>query len=206
MENVVGSTLRGRAAQIIILLCFGTVAITCVAQDQDVLCSAGNGSFQARFQSTGVTVQVGASRNGELATRNCEAVLTWKKHTLPIATSASQIDIDEFGADVGLGEPVVAFQVKKLERDCCREYQIYLLRAPPHLLQTITGGESFRAADTDLDGRVEIWTDDAAAVDGVESLSLGNWLRRQSCFAFHVANCWMLVVNFSPTLIAKSKS
>jgi len=92
---------------------------------------------------------------------------------MQVATNASQVDIDEFGGDVGLGEPVIAFQIKKSERDCCREYEIYSLREPPRLLQTITGGESFTASDTDLDGRVEIWTDDAAAVDGFESLSLG---------------------------------
>jgi hypothetical protein len=35
------------------------------------------------------------------------------------------------------------------------------------------GGDFFSASDVDLDGRVEIWTNDAAAVDGFESLTLG---------------------------------
>jgi hypothetical protein len=39
------------------------------------------------------------------------------------------------------------------------------------LLHTITGGEFFSASDTDLDGDVEIWTNDAAAVDGFEKLT-----------------------------------
>jgi len=50
-------------------------------------------------------------------------------------------------------------------------YQIYSLEIPPRLLRTINGGQSVRAADTDLDGRVEIWTDDAHAVDGFEGFS-----------------------------------
>src|SRR5258708_17502613 len=48
-------------------------------------------------------------------------------------------------------------------------YQIYSLQKPPRLLRTITGGGFFNASDKDLDGRVEIWTDDAAAVDGFEN-------------------------------------
>jgi hypothetical protein len=40
------------------------------------------------------------------------------------------------------------------------------------LLRRITGGSVFGAADTDLDGRIEIWTDDAAAVEGFENLRL----------------------------------
>jgi hypothetical protein len=54
------------------------------------------------------------------------------------------------------------------------EYKIYSLRAPPVLLRSIKGGEFFSAADTDLDGRVEIWTDDAASVDGFENLRLSS--------------------------------
>ena len=54
------------------------------------------------------------------------------------------------------------------------EYKIYSLRSPPTLLRTITGGEYFSAADTDLDGRVEIWTDDAAAVEGFENLRVSD--------------------------------
>jgi hypothetical protein len=47
--------------------------------------------------------------------------------------------------------------------------QIYSLRRPPKLLRTITGGSFFSTADTDLDGQIEIWTKDAAALDGFES-------------------------------------
>jgi len=50
------------------------------------------------------------------------------------------------------------------------QYQVYSLEKPPRLLRTVTGGDFFSAADTDLDGRVEIWTNDAAAVEGFENL------------------------------------
>jgi hypothetical protein len=84
-----------------------------------------------------------------------------------------QIDIDAFGADLGVGVPVVAFQVKKESAACCVEYELYSLQKPPKLLHIITGGDFFSAADTDLDGTVEIWTDDAAAVDGFDNLVVG---------------------------------
>jgi len=51
-------------------------------------------------------------------------------------------------------------------------YKIYSLREPPALLRSISGGEFFSAADTDLDGRVEIWTDDAASVTSFDNLLL----------------------------------
>jgi hypothetical protein len=51
------------------------------------------------------------------------------------------------------------------------EYQVYSLERPPRLLWTVTGGDFFSAADTDLDGRIEIWTNDAAAVEDFENLS-----------------------------------
>jgi len=149
-------------------LCCATASL-CVAQDHDVLCGDGSGSFQTEF-NTGVTVQVRAARTGELATRTCEATLAWNKDSLIIATNAPQIDVDTFGVDLGLGVPVTTFQVKKSGNGCCMEYQVYSLGRPPRLLRTVTGGDFFSAADTDLDGRVEIWTNDAAAVEGFENL------------------------------------
>jgi hypothetical protein len=44
---------------------------------------------------------------------------------------------------------------------------------PPRLLRTITGGDFFRAADTDLKGSIEIWTGDVRAISGFEGLSPG---------------------------------
>jgi hypothetical protein len=83
------------------------------------------------------------------------------------------VDIDALGVDLGLGSPIVAFQTKNSDADWFVTYKIYSLEKPPRLLRTITGGSSFTAADTDLDGRIEIWTDDAKAVDGMDGLSVG---------------------------------
>ncbi len=117
-------------------------------------------------------MHVGAARNGELALRACAAKLTWEKQELVIATGVAQLDLDAFGADLGDGVPVAAFQAKKSDDECCMEYEVYSLEKPPRLLRTITGGDFFSASDVDLDGRVEIWTNDGIGVDGFESLSL----------------------------------
>ena len=112
---------------------------------------------------------------GELATRTCEASLNWKKGNLVVATSVAQLDVDTFGVDLGLGVPVTTFQVKKSVNDCCVEYQVYSLENPPQLLRTISGGDSFSAADIDLDGRIEIWTHDAAALENFDHLSVAEF-------------------------------
>jgi len=159
------------AASPVLFFLFFLTAHVCRAQSHDVICDKGAGDFEAEFR-TGVKVHVGAARNGELATRLCDAAVSWDKGNLAIAAGASQLDVDAFGVDLGLGVPVVAFQVKKSAAECCMEYKIYSLRAPAVFLRGITGGGFFSAADTDLDGRVEIWTDDAAAVKGFENFLL----------------------------------
>ena len=161
----VGSAL----SVLFVLVC--VPAMVCHAQSRDVVCRDGNGEFQSEFVS-GVSAHIGATRNLELASRACDASLAWTDQTLTVATGAPELDIDAFAVDLGLGAPVVAFQVKKSKTACCIEYQIYSLHSPPTLLRTITGGEFFSAADTDLDGRIEIWTGDAAAVDGFDDLHL----------------------------------
>jgi hypothetical protein len=143
----------------------------CRAQVRDVLCTDGDGNFDAEFRA-GVRVKVGAARNGTFAARACAATLSWDKQELSITGEAAQLDVDGFGMDLGIGVPVVSFQVKKSGSDCCMAYQIYTLEKPPRLLRTITGGDFFSACDTDLDGRVEIWARDAAAVDGFDNLAL----------------------------------
>ena len=145
----------------------------CLAQPRDVLCREGVGEFEAEFR-TGVRVRVGAGRNKELAARVCDASLIWENQTLVLAGAAWALDLDVFGVDLGLGSPVVALQVKRTKAECCMSYEIYSLKEPPVLLHRITGGEFFSAADTDLDGRVEIWTDDSAAVEGFENLRLSD--------------------------------
>jgi hypothetical protein len=148
-------------------------ASACHGQSRDVVCRGGVGYFEAEFP-TGVKVHVGASRIGELEARVCEAALSWGDQNLAVSDAASDLDIDAFGVDLGLGVPIVAVQMKKSKAECCMEYRIYSLREPPTLLRSITGGEYFSAADTDLDGRVEIWTDDAASLEGFENLRLSD--------------------------------
>ena len=160
-------------SRVLVALCYVSASLS-VAQEHDVLCRDGDGSFQAEFH-TGVTVQVGAARAGQLATRACEATLSWNKNrnSLIAATKASQLDVDTFGVDLGMGVPVTTFQVKSSSNQCCMQYQIYSLEKPSRLLRIITGGSFFRAADSDLDGRVEIWTNDAAAIEGLREFESG---------------------------------
>jgi hypothetical protein len=142
----------------------------CEAQNDDVLCREGNGRFDAEFQRE-VRVHVGATKNGGLATRTCAATLNAGGQDVAVASDAWEIDLDVFGSDLGLGVPVAAFQVKNTEAECCARYLIYSLQNPPRLLRTVIGGSSIQASDIDLDTRVEVWTDDAAAVDGFDGLS-----------------------------------
>ncbi len=160
----------GKCGLALFFMSFPTVGV-CQAQNHDVVCRDGAGDFGAEFP-TGVRVTVGPARNEELEARVCKAALSWGTQNLVVAPEASETDIDAFGVDLGVGVPVVALQVKKSKTDCCMEYDIYSLREPPTLLRRITGGEFFSAADTDLDGRVEIWTDDAASVEGFENFPL----------------------------------
>src|ERR1700686_4647537 len=154
------------------LLCL--VSSPCQAQIPDVLCKEGSGSFEAAFH-TGVKVRVGAAKQDGLARRLCEAAMSWDQHNEVVATDAFQLDVDAFGVDLGVGVPVVTLQVKKASADCCMTYLIYSLQKPSRLLRTITGGDFFSAADTDLDGRLEIWSHDAAAVAGFETFVLGEF-------------------------------
>jgi hypothetical protein len=149
-------------------LWLATIAGACHAQSEPVVCRNGAGNFEATFP-TGVTAQAGAARKDGLATRVCEGTLSWDKGKLVVATGIAEVDVDAFGIDLGLGAPVVTFQVKKADAECCMTLQIYSLRRPPKLLRTITGGSFFSAADTDLDGQVEIWTKDAAALQDFEN-------------------------------------
>jgi len=157
------------------LLSFGFVSLVvniCLGQTRDVVCDDGYGRFETTFVS-GVSVTVGAAKSGGsgLAKRSCGGALAWDRRDLPVASEASQVDIDVLGVDLGLGTPVVAFQVKNSAADWYMTYHIYSLKKPPKLLRTITGGDSFRAADTDLNGKkIEIWTSDVMAVNGFEGL------------------------------------
>lgn len=141
-----------------------------------LVCNKGIGSFSGKLpkeaSNTGVTVSVGAAKKQGLASRACQAKLTWGNQEIAVASDAAQADIDVMGADLGLGSLVVAFQIKATDADPLIKYQIYSLSKSPQLLRTITGDDYFSAADTRLDQSVEIWTTDAAAVNGFENLPL----------------------------------
>jgi hypothetical protein len=153
------------------VLFFCLAAIAGSGAAQDVVCSGGFGSFKSTF-ATGVTVSVDARRNTEFAGRICEAKLNWAQKDLLVEPKAWQVDVDAMGIDLGLGAPVVAFQIRKSNVDRLVKYEIYSIKEPPRLLRTITGGAGYSAADTDLDGRIEIWTNDAEALNGFENISL----------------------------------
>jgi hypothetical protein len=153
------------------LLLFFCVPFFCSAQAHSVLCTDGTGTFDGALFNK-VQVHVGATKQGAPAAGSCEATLTGREQTLVVATNLPALDLDAFGVDFGLGGPVAAFQLKKSKDDCCMAYVIYSVQKVPTLLRTITGGSFFAAADTDLDGRVEIWTDDAATVHSIDNLTL----------------------------------
>jgi hypothetical protein len=166
------SVLRLALPRLLLLPAFVCLlCATCRGEGHDVVCSAGFGSFIAT-STTGVEVSVGALKSAEFAHRVCQAQLAWNKDTLRVEPSAWQVDVDLMGADLGFGAPVVAVQVKHADVDPLMEYSVYALTKPPRKLRTITGGDFFSAADTDLDGHIEIWTSDAAAVNGFEGLPL----------------------------------
>jgi hypothetical protein len=154
------------------LLFLLAIPVVTNAQVRQSLCSDGFGEFHTSFFS-GLKVTVGAAKKEGFATRACSATLEWGKDSLPVAPEAAAVDIDALGVDLGLDSPIVALQVKNSDADWFVTYKIYSLEKPPRLLRTVTGGSSFSAADTDLDGRIEIWTDDSSAVNGMDRLSAG---------------------------------
>jgi hypothetical protein len=153
-----------------LLLFLAAMAGTCAAQGQRSLCYKGNNDFRA-ISGSGVAVSVEPAKSDGLSLRECHATLQWKEENLVVAEKADQIDLDLFGVDLSSKDgPVAAFEIRKTGGGCCGVYQIYSLGKPPRLLRTITGGSSFTASDKDFDGRVEIWTDDFAAVDGLDGV------------------------------------
>jgi hypothetical protein len=156
-----------RALLLSTLLSTGGAA--CGAQISDITCDRGNGAFKTAFQ-TGVTVDVSPAKSGAFATRRCDAKLIAAGNVLEVATSAEQVGIDVLGSDLGFKVPVVAFSIRASNTDTQSEYLIYSLKVQPTLLRTIKGGSSYRASDTNLNGHIEIWTDDTSGVDGFEEI------------------------------------
>jgi hypothetical protein len=155
------------------ILCAGSVS--CLGQEHLLLCTDGFGGFSSKF-TTGVTVTVDATKKaGGFSSHICEAMLGWGREVMAVAQGSSEIDIDAMGTDLGLNTPVVAFQIKNAGLDHLMTYKVYSLEKPPRLLRTITGGDWFSAGDTNLEGRNQIWTNDAGAVDGFEGIPLSGF-------------------------------
>jgi TonB family protein len=155
-------------------------AVFCLAnmaaggQSRPVVCVGGMGSFRATA-ATRVTVWVGARRAEGFAERACQATLTWNGRDLVVEPMARAVDVDAMGVDLGFGVPALALQVRATDHDAEMKYEIYSLAKPPVRLREIAGGDWYATADTDLDGRVEIWTDDAATVDGLDGIPLSDF-------------------------------
>ena len=62
------------------------------------------------------------------------------------------------------------------------------------MLRTITGGSFFSASDKDFDGRIEIWTDDSAAVNGLDGL-LATEMDRPPAYALRFEKNKLIDVN-----------
>jgi len=152
------------------LLLWVLAAFAC-AQDSPIVCTNGEGEFSAKFE-TGVTVTVDATKRRGLAERSCEAALVSGNSRLTVVEGAAEVDVDLMGADLGLGGPVVAIQFRKSELEKRTTYEIYSLKKTPQLLRILRGSALFSAADYKLDGKIDIRTEDAAAVDGFEGIPL----------------------------------
>ncbi|HEX4065597.1 MAG TPA: hypothetical protein VHZ09_06195 [Acidobacteriaceae bacterium] len=145
------------------------------AQEQQALCDGGEGQFEAALHDgAGVTVGPVTNRHG-FAGRTCSASLTWKDATVLGVATAGQIDLDAMGADLSFGVPVAAFEIRQAANDWRATYAIYSLDKVPRLLAKLTGGDFYQAVDADFDGRIAIWTTDAAAVNGFDGLRYADY-------------------------------
>lgn len=152
---------------LLMLIVFST-AFRGFSTEHKPLCSNGDNSFST-ILSGGASVELGPQKSTGFAARACEATLGWHETKLEVAHNAAEIDLDLFGTELkGIG-PVAAFQVKNSAEQCCRSYRIYSIAGAPRLLRTIDGG-FFSAKDFYLDRRVDIWTEDAASINGMEGL------------------------------------
>jgi hypothetical protein len=140
------------------------------AQSPQVVCDHGIGHFEATYL-TGVRVRVAPVKSGAFATRACEAELRSGTNRTVAVPSATQIDIDVLGADLGFGLPVVAFVVQPTQGDPRKNYEIWSLEKKPRSLHTLSGENSYRASDAAFNGQVAIWTTDSVAMQPFENPS-----------------------------------
>jgi hypothetical protein len=143
----------------------------CSCQAYKPLCIQGSNKFHT-FSHTQVEVTVASPQSGGFGQHVCRADLKWGNENLLVADSAAEVDLDLFEVDLEGPGPVAAFQVKESAGECCSDYRIYALTKPVRPVRTLRGGH-FVGADTDLDGRVEIWAEDRAAIDGLDGLTQG---------------------------------
>ena len=162
------------ARTLLLAICLCLFPTWIAGQIAGAVCNEGAGQFSTRLAS-GVIVAVGPQKARGFATRACEASLVRGRKEVEVASNAAQVDIDVLGANLGLGAPVVAFQIEHSESDVGTTYAIYSLGGQPRLVRTLTKGDSYRAADTDMDGRVVIWTRDAVAVNRFEDIPLSEF-------------------------------
>ena len=163
--------LAAPARTLLLAICFCVMPECSLGQIIGSVCNEGAGRFATTF-TTGVIVTVGPHKEQGFAARACEASLVRNGKHVVVASNAAQVDIDVLGADLGPGMPVVAFDIEQSESDFGATYEVYSLRGSPRLLRKLTKGDFYRAADTDLDGRIEIWTRDAIAVNRFEDIPL----------------------------------
>ncbi|WP_158789408.1 energy transducer TonB [Granulicella sp. L46] len=138
------------------------------AQSRQVVCDRGSGHFDSTL--AGVTVHVGSVKSRGFGTRACEAVLRWGTGGAVVVPTAEQVDIDVIGADLGMGEPVIAFVVRPAQDNWRQYYEVWSMGRKPRKLLTLTGADMYRAADAEFNGQVAIWTTDASGVEDFDGL------------------------------------
>jgi hypothetical protein len=150
------------------LLLLGTASLAS-ASEPPMVCTGGRGSFSQPL-APGLAIAIGAEHSAGFARRVCEAHFLLNRAKASLVAEAWAIDADALNVDMGLNAPIAALQIRAKENDRRMSYALYALGKQPRLLRLLTGGSQYNAADTDLDGRIEIWTDDAAAIDGIDNL------------------------------------
>jgi hypothetical protein len=141
------------------------------AAEAQMVCQNGRGSLTAELENN-VTVTVDAPHAAGFAQRICQARIADAKLSVAVTDAAAEVDADAVGVEMGLGGQVAAFQLRGKANDTSMSYVLYSLKRPFQKLRTLTGGDQYLAADTDMDGRVEIWTSDAAAFEGLDGMRL----------------------------------
>src|ERR1700688_3633108 len=79
--SIVFPLLQLRRSTAAALFLFWSALSICETHAPAVLCSNGEGNFDAEFR-TGIKVHIGAARDGGLATRACSARLEWETQEL----------------------------------------------------------------------------------------------------------------------------